>query len=53
MFACKELIVSQYASLFTGEESNNDPPQSEGPAAYQVILVDDEPNILSALKRVF
>jgi len=46
--------VSQYASLFTGEEPLHEQP---GPApesaAYRFLLVDDEPNVLKALRRVF
>ncbi|HVK93344.1 MAG TPA: ATPase, T2SS/T4P/T4SS family [Noviherbaspirillum sp.] len=40
-----------YAHLFTGE-----PAQPEGGAApqqYRLLLVDDEPNVLAALRRVF
>jgi type II secretory ATPase GspE/PulE/Tfp pilus assembly ATPase PilB-like protein/FixJ family two-component response regulator len=41
-----------YAHLFTGTQ----PPASPEPPArraYRLLLVDDEPNILSALRRVF
>ena len=41
-----------YAHLFTGEPApadNNTVP----PARYRILLVDDEPNVLSALRRVF
>lgn len=45
--------MSQYASLFTGEGSDDKPIDIETPKAYQILLVDDEPNVLNALKRVF
>lgn len=45
--------MSQYASLFTGEGSDNEPVEIEAPKGYQILLVDDEPNVLNALKRVF
>jgi len=41
-----------YAHLFTGEvpASDNTAPHME---PYRILLVDDEPNVLSALRRVF
>lgn len=45
--------MSQYASLFTGETSKDDVNVPETSGGYCILLVDDEPNILSALKRVF
>jgi len=45
--------MTQYASLFTGEGSDNEAENTDTPKAYQILLVDDEPNVLSALKRVF
>lgn len=45
--------MSQYASLFTGEDSGKDSVNIEKVKAYKILLVDDEPNVLSALKRVF
>lgn len=40
-----------YAHLFTGEQA---PAASETqPLRYRILLVDDEPNVLSALRRVF
>jgi type II secretory ATPase GspE/PulE/Tfp pilus assembly ATPase PilB-like protein/DNA-binding response OmpR family regulator len=41
-----------YAHLFTGASA---PPETgaEAPAPYRILLVDDEPNVLSALRRVF
>ncbi len=44
--------MSRYASLFTGnasEESSSDKAASP----YRILLVDDEPNVLRALQRVF
>jgi type II secretory ATPase GspE/PulE/Tfp pilus assembly ATPase PilB-like protein/DNA-binding NarL/FixJ family response regulator len=48
-------MAKRYASLFHGEESQN---QSEAlpeakKAPYKLLLVDDEPNILASLRRVF
>jgi len=45
--------MSQYASLFTGEDSDDDLTEAETPKNYKILLVDDEPNVLNALKRVF
>lgn len=39
-----------YAHLFTGEAADVNGVQ---PARYRILLVDDEPNVLAALKRVF
>ncbi len=43
-----------YTTLFTG--LTNDTPQTTPPAkaeAYRILLVDDEPGVLNALRRVF
>ena len=40
-----------YAHLFTGEPAQN--TDADRSARYRILLVDDEPNVLSALKRVF
>jgi len=45
--------MSQYASLFSGEDSDEESSEIEKPVGYQILLVDDEPNVLNALKRVF
>lgn len=45
--------MSQYASLFTGEGADNEPVETDKPKGYNILLVDDEPNVLNALKRVF
>lgn len=44
--------MSRYSSLFTGGNANaeEDPAQK---AAYRILFVDDEPNVLSALRRIF
>ncbi len=45
--------MSQYASLFTGEDTNKETASPDKPDKYQILLIDDEPNILNSLKRVF
>ena len=47
--------MSNYASLFTGAAPAETPATDDRPAnsAYRLLLVDDEPNVLNALKRVF
>lgn len=40
-----------YASLFTGAAPTEKAP--ERPVSYRILLVDDEPNVLKALQRVF
>ena len=49
------MAVSNYASLFTGAASAENPAADDRPAntAYRILLVDDEPNVLNALRRVF
>ncbi len=45
-------IMSSYASLFTGapaQASSSPQPRQQ----YRLLLVDDEPNVLKALQRVF
>ena len=44
--------MASYASLFTGGASA-DEPEAAQPAVYRILLVDDEPNVLKALQRVF
>ncbi len=48
-------MAKRYASLFHSEESQSD--QGNAPetkkAPYRLLLVDDEPNILASLRRVF
>lgn len=42
-----------YAHLFTGESSPESNATPTAPSHYRLLLVDDEPNVLSALRRVF
>lgn len=42
--------MPSYASLFTGAPAEKPAPQQ---APYRLLLVDDEPNVLKALQRVF
>jgi type II secretory ATPase GspE/PulE/Tfp pilus assembly ATPase PilB-like protein/DNA-binding response OmpR family regulator len=42
-----------YSHLFTGEKPPAETIAPAKPPAYRILLVDDEPNVLSALKRVF
>lgn len=44
--------MSRYAALFTEQASPPQAPQPQRPA-YRLLLVDDEPNVLRALRRVF
>ena len=39
-----------YAHLFTGAPAPDD-GQTAPPERFRILLVDDEPNVLSALKR--
>ena len=43
--------MAGYASLFTGAAPTEKAP--ERPVSYRILLVDDEPNVLKALQRVF
>lgn len=44
--------MASYASFFTGNQTD-DTPLTAVPAEYCILLVDDEPNVLKALQRVF
>lgn len=44
--------MSRYAALFTGNASEEPLPEKI-PSPYRILLVDDEPNVLNALQRVF
>lgn len=48
-------MAKRYASLFYGKEPDNNQPAKAEPkkAPYRLLLVDDEPNILASLRRVF
>ena len=45
--------MSRFASLFTGDAPAADAPAAAQALRYRVLLVDDEPNVLAALRRVF
>lgn len=45
--------MSKYASLFSDDENDTDGGDNQALVPYQMLLVDDEPNVLNALKRVF
>ncbi|BAN36106.1 type II secretion system protein E [Sulfuricella denitrificans skB26] len=47
--------MANYTSLFTGMPDEVQPSQAEPAkaAVYRILLVDDEPNVLKALQRVF
>ncbi len=49
--------MSRYAALFTGAEVTESPeadkPAKSGESGYRILLVDDEPNVLKSLRRVF
>ncbi|GAO35178.1 secretion system protein E [Sulfuricella sp. T08] len=44
--------MANYAPLFTGGMPTGEPEPAR-PAVYRILLVDDEPNVLKALQRVF
>jgi len=44
--------MSRYAALFTGNASEEPLPEKAS-SPYRILLVDDEPNVLNALQRVF
>ncbi|MBZ0106550.1 MAG: Flp pilus assembly complex ATPase component TadA [Sulfuricella denitrificans] len=45
--------MPSYASLFTGAPAEENSPQPSPAQQYRLLLVDDEPNVLKALQRVF
>lgn len=45
--------MSQYASLFSDSNEQESQKQQDNLALYTILIVDDEPNVTSALKRVF
>jgi DNA-binding NtrC family response regulator len=45
--------MSRYATLFTGDKSDSPTPVAPQKHSYSILLVDDEPNVLKALQRVF
>jgi type II secretory ATPase GspE/PulE/Tfp pilus assembly ATPase PilB-like protein/DNA-binding NarL/FixJ family response regulator len=46
-------VAKHYASLFLGKAATADTPEVAATTPYQLLLVDDEPGILAALRRVF
>lgn len=45
--------MTDYSSLFTGKSLDNAAAQVPPAEPYRLLLVDDEPNILSSLQRMF
>ena len=45
--------MTKYASLFTGDEKSGNDNEVKEILHYQLLLVDDEPGVLNAIKRVF
>jgi len=45
--------MNRYAAFFTGDSAPASGSAPEAPARYRLLLVDDEPNVLRALRRVF
>ncbi|MEJ2685752.1 MAG: ATPase, T2SS/T4P/T4SS family [Gammaproteobacteria bacterium] len=45
--------MSHYASLFTGMPASGSEPPAQAAEPYRILIVDDEPNVLKALHRVF
>ncbi|MCO6057989.1 Flp pilus assembly complex ATPase component TadA [Pseudomonas sp. MOB-449] len=46
-------MAKRYASLFVGKEAPSETPESVASQPYHLLLVDDEPGVLAALRRVF
>ncbi|MGH8352715.1 MAG: ATPase, T2SS/T4P/T4SS family, partial [Pseudomonas sp.] len=46
-------MSKKYASLFVADSAEESPAASAPAAPYRLLLVDDEPGILAALRRVF
>ncbi|MDT8426383.1 MAG: ATPase, T2SS/T4P/T4SS family [Methyloprofundus sp.] len=45
--------MSRYSALFTGNAIPEITEKQPEKAVYRILLVDDEPNVLSALRRIF
>lgn len=45
--------MSQYASLFSDSDDQESEKKQDKVALYTILIVDDEPNVISALMRVF
>jgi type II secretory ATPase GspE/PulE/Tfp pilus assembly ATPase PilB-like protein/DNA-binding response OmpR family regulator len=46
-------MTERYGSLFTGGKRDATAPTETPKSDYRLLLVDDDPNVLSALRRVF
>lgn len=46
-------MMNQYLSLFTTHTKDASSTQKETPPRYNILIVDDEPNTLNALRRAF
>ncbi|MGH8420007.1 MAG: ATPase, T2SS/T4P/T4SS family [Pseudomonas sp.] len=46
-------MSKRYASLFVGQDSGGEETDQSSNAPYHLLMVDDEPQILAALRRVF
>jgi type II secretory ATPase GspE/PulE/Tfp pilus assembly ATPase PilB-like protein/DNA-binding response OmpR family regulator len=44
--------MTDYTALFTGATSP-EPKAAEGDASYRILIVDDEPNVLDSMRRIF
>ncbi|NOR70058.1 MAG: response regulator [Methylomarinum sp.] len=45
--------MSRYSGLFTGSKVEQTTDKQSDKTVYRILLVDDEPNVLSSLRRVF
>jgi len=45
--------MSRYSGLFTGSTPSQPDEKESTNSVYRILLVDDEPNVLSSLRRVF
>jgi len=45
--------MTRYSGLFTGDSPSEAIDKENDQPVYRVLLVDDEPNVLSALRRIF
>lgn len=47
--------MASFSALFTGNKSPDEPAEKQlrPPVHYRILLVDDEPNVLKALQRIF
>lgn len=45
--------MSRYSGLFTGSSPDTTTVKGNNKTIYRILLVDDEPNVLSSLRRIF